>query len=136
MSVASPAGGAGPRKTWKETAAVIYDKVAAQWFIWGIGLAIGLAAAWPALGKKDGIIQAQYSVKYTAVIIIFLCTGMSLKTRVLVTAVAHLRAHLVTQVRAAAAACAPAPLRAALPRAPASTPPPSPPPCRRPSAWG
>lgn len=82
---------------WKARGRVIYRKVMDQWFIWGLGLAIAFAAAWPALGKTNGHIQAQYSIKYTAVIIIFLCTGMSLKTRVLANAVAQYKAHFLTQ---------------------------------------
>lgn len=69
-----------------------------HWFIVGIVLAIGLAAAVPDLGRAGGWIAAQYSIQYCAVIVIFILSGMSLKTRVLLNAAAKLPVHVLIQL--------------------------------------
>jgi solute carrier family 10 (sodium/bile acid cotransporter), member 7 len=82
---------------WKRGVAAVWKTLVEYWFIVGVGLAIGLAAALPDLGKKGGWIRSEYSVKYGAVIVIFLLTGISLKTKVLVSAFSSLKTHLVIQ---------------------------------------
>ncbi|KAJ3066021.1 hypothetical protein HDU98_010634, partial [Podochytrium sp. JEL0797] len=64
----------------------------------GLAFAIAFAAAWPALGKKGGYIRAEYSVSYGCVMLIFILSGMSLKTKVLVQSLANWKMHLVVQV--------------------------------------
>ena len=73
-------------------------KALEYWFILFVLLAIGIAAAWPNLGKNGGYLATQYSVKYGAVMIIFFLTGLSLKTRVLAQAFINWRLHLVVQL--------------------------------------
>lgn len=53
-----------------------------QWFIIGLGVVIGFAAAVPELGATNGYIRAEYSVKLPAIIIIFIISGIGLKTKV------------------------------------------------------
>jgi len=65
-----------------------------QWFLIGLGIVIGLAAAWPNLGKKKGIIHSEYSVKYGVTGLIFVLSGMGLKTRVLAGAIIFWKSHL------------------------------------------
>ncbi|EFJ48847.1 hypothetical protein VOLCADRAFT_43621, partial [Volvox carteri f. nagariensis] len=68
-----------------------------HWFILGLGFAIGFAAAVPDFGRKGGWIEAQWSIKYGAVIIIFFLSGLSLKTRALLNVMARLHVHLFIQ---------------------------------------
>ncbi|KAJ3057412.1 hypothetical protein HK097_007591 [Rhizophlyctis rosea] len=69
-----------------------------HWFLVGLVIIIGLAAAWPNLGRRGGIIRSEYTVKYVCVCLIFLLTGLALKTRVLAKALLAWRVHLVVQV--------------------------------------
>ncbi|KAG2484749.1 hypothetical protein HYH03_016496 [Edaphochlamys debaryana] len=75
----------------------VWDVVCEQWFILGLGFAIGFAAAVPDFGRNGGWIAAQWTIKYGAVIIIFFLSGCSLKTRALVNAAARLHVHLFIQ---------------------------------------
>ncbi|KAJ3037404.1 hypothetical protein HDV00_001711 [Rhizophlyctis rosea] len=59
---------------------------------------IGLAAAWPNLGRKGGILRTEYTVKYVCVCLIFLITGMALKTRVLAQSLLAWKVHLTVQI--------------------------------------
>lgn len=67
-------------------------------FIIGLGIAIGFAAAVPKLGATGGYIRAEYSIKLPAIIIIFIISGLGLKTKALLTAVGDLRIHFLVQV--------------------------------------
>lgn len=60
-------------------------------------MAVGFAAAVPRLGATGGYIRAEYSIKIPAIIIIFIISGMGLKTKALLTAAADLRIHLLIQ---------------------------------------
>jgi sodium/bile acid cotransporter 7 len=71
----------------------LYD----NWFVVGVCVAIGLAAAWPQLGRSHGYIQSQYTVKYGCVIVVFLLSGMGLKTEVLVQALQRPFLHTLVQ---------------------------------------
>ncbi|KAG1678624.1 hypothetical protein FOA52_012631 [Chlamydomonas sp. UWO 241] len=62
-----------------------------------MGFAIGFAAAVPNFGRTGGWIRSEYSVKYGAVIVIFLLSGMGLNTRVLLMAVKRLPLHTLIQ---------------------------------------
>lgn len=70
----------------------------ARRFIIGLGVAIGFAAAVPKLGATGGYIRAEYSVKLPAIIIIFIISGLGLKTKALLTAVGDIRIHFLVQV--------------------------------------
>ncbi|KNC51359.1 sodium/bile acid cotransporter 7 [Thecamonas trahens ATCC 50062] len=52
-----------------------------QWFLSGMLLAVILAAIYPEAGRNQAPLYPQYSVKYIAVGLIFLLSGLSLKTR-------------------------------------------------------
>jgi len=69
--------------TWRRAAARVLKWCWDQWFLLGLGVAIAFAAAVPQLGASGGWIQAQYSIKIPAIIVIFLISGIGLKTRVL-----------------------------------------------------
>lgn len=76
----------------------IVSYLIAQWLIFGLGLAIGLAAAFPSVGKNGGAIRAEYTVKWGAIALIFLLTGLSLSTRAFLNQALNWHLHLVTQV--------------------------------------
>jgi sodium/bile acid cotransporter 7 len=63
-----------------------------------LGIAIGFAAAVPKLGATGGYIRAEYSIKLPAIIIIFIISGLGLKTKALLSAVGDLRIHFLVQV--------------------------------------
>lgn len=67
------------------------------WFLLGLGLVIGLAWAFPQVGKSNGVIQAQYTVKWGAVIVIFLVSGLGIDVRVMLRTILRWRLHLVVQ---------------------------------------
>lgn len=75
---------------WKATAKK-------HWFLIGLFVVVGLAAAYPSLGKKNGIIRAEYTISYVAVGIIFLLSGLGLKTRALGEAIIYWKLILVVQ---------------------------------------
>ena len=69
------------------------------------------------VAKSKGKIHAEYSIKYAAVIIIFLLSGAGLKTRVLLDAATAWRIHLARSLashRCCASSALTAPARAAL----------------------
>ncbi|KAI9270817.1 putative sodium bile acid cotransporter [Sporodiniella umbellata] len=68
------------------------------WFLLGLGIVIGLAWAFPQVGKAHGDIQAQYTVKWGAVIVIFLLSGLGLEVSVMLKTILRWRLHLVVQV--------------------------------------
>ncbi len=68
-----------------------------HWFILGLGFAIGFAAAVPNLGKSGGWIRSEYSIKIPATVVIFILSGIGLKTKVLVTASSQLHVHALIQ---------------------------------------
>ncbi|KAG8936242.1 hypothetical protein FRC02_003534 [Tulasnella sp. 418] len=76
----------------------ITDYLIAQWFIFGLGLAIGLAAAFPKVGMANGSIRAEYTVEYGCIALIFLITGLSISTDALIRQAKNWRLHTMTQV--------------------------------------
>lgn len=60
-------------------------------------MGIGIAAAVPRLGATGGYIRAEYSVRIPATVLIFIISGMGLKTKALLNAAADLRIHLLIQ---------------------------------------
>lgn len=81
----------------KRAAIAIGSFLYENWFVVGICLSIALAAAWPELGRTHGYIQSQYTIKYGAVIVIFIISGMGLKTDVLVQSIKRPFLHLLVQ---------------------------------------
>lgn len=57
---------------------VICEYLLSQWFILGLGLAVGLAAAFPHVGMSNGPLKAQYTVEWGGIGLIFLITGVSI----------------------------------------------------------
>ncbi|KAJ3212146.1 hypothetical protein HK099_007797, partial [Clydaea vesicula] len=58
---------------------------------------IALAAVYPPLGKKGGILKTEYTISYGIVCLIFFLSGISLKSKVLAKATLDWKIHLITQ---------------------------------------
>ncbi|EFA08480.1 sodium/bile acid cotransporter 7 [Tribolium castaneum] len=58
----------------------VYDYLRKHWLLVGILTCIFFAGIYPELGSKNGPLHTEYSVKYGAVTVIFLISGISLKT--------------------------------------------------------
>ncbi|KAI8075622.1 putative sodium bile acid cotransporter [Thamnidium elegans] len=67
------------------------------WFLLGLAIVIGLAWAFPQVGKTNGDIEAQYTVKWGAVILIFLLSGLGLEVSVMLKTILRWRLHLIVQ---------------------------------------
>ncbi|KAI9218174.1 SBF-like CPA transporter family-domain-containing protein [Blastocladiella britannica] len=78
-----------PRSVWRA--------LKRQWFLVGVVAAILLGYLFPLLGKTNGPIHAEYTIKYGAVMVVFLLSGLGLKSQVLRLAFTHWRAHLLIQ---------------------------------------
>lgn len=68
-----------------------------HWFLIGLVLVTIIAAIYPNFGKKNGIIHAEITISYIAVMIIFLISGLSLKTKALKEALLYARLIFVVQ---------------------------------------
>lgn len=68
-----------------------------QWLLIALGVACLLAHFFPNVAKHGGIIRAEYTVMYGAVILIFLISGMSIPQKKLVTHILNWRLHILVQ---------------------------------------
>ncbi|CAG7848603.1 Uncharacterized membrane protein YMR034C [Serendipita indica DSM 11827] len=87
-----------PEKPEKPLWRRVLSYLIAQWLIFGLGLAILLAWAFPNVGKNGGAIRAEYTVKWGAIALIFLLTGLSLSTKAFLNQALNWHLHLVTQI--------------------------------------
>lgn len=76
---------------------VAYALFIRYWFLLGLAIVIGLAWAFPQVGKTNGDIEAQYTVKWGAVIVIFLLSGLGLEVSVMLRTILRWRLHLIVQ---------------------------------------
>lgn len=63
------------------------------WFFILLGVFVLLAYFFPQFAKQHGMIRAEYSIGYGAVAVIFLISGLSMKTKDLFSNILHWRAH-------------------------------------------
>jgi sodium/bile acid cotransporter 7 len=68
-----------------------------QDFLAGMLVMVLLASLWPEVGKKKGYLEAQYSLKYGVIPIVFLMSGIGLETSKLGIAIKSPSTHLFTQ---------------------------------------
>lgn len=71
----------------------VWDFALTNWFFVLLGVVIALAHLFPNFAKQGGMIRSEYSIGYGAVAIIFLISGLSISTKVLVENLSHWRAH-------------------------------------------
>ncbi|KAI8910820.1 putative sodium bile acid cotransporter [Gorgonomyces haynaldii] len=69
-----------------------------HWFLVGLVVAIGLAAAWPIAGSKNGPLRTDFLIGYAVTSMIFLISGLGMKTKVLSKALMHWKLILIVQV--------------------------------------
>jgi sodium/bile acid cotransporter 7 len=69
-----------------------------QWLLLALGLVILLAYFFPSVGKRGGHIRSEYTITYGAVIIIFLCSGLTLPFDKLVKHARNIRLHIIVQI--------------------------------------
>lgn len=89
---------APPVTRWTKIKKTSWQLFVKYWFLIGLGFVIGLAFAIPWVGKSYGSIQAQYTVKWGAVIVIFLLSGLGLDVKVMLRTILRWRLHLYVQV--------------------------------------
>ncbi|GAA5897826.1 Rch1p [Sporobolomyces salmoneus] len=88
--------GRGWRKGWKWIK-IVLGFLLDQWFVLGVGFVIGMAAAFPNVARTNGILKAQYTIKYLLVAIIFFVSGLTLPLRNLYRRAGDWKLHIVTQ---------------------------------------
>ncbi|KAG0227849.1 hypothetical protein BGW41_003664 [Actinomortierella wolfii] len=91
-----PASPGSPAK--KPLKSRLWDMWVKNWFLVGLVISIILAGFFPEWGKTGGPIKPEYSVKYGFTSMIFLLSGLGLKTKDLFISVINYRAHLMIQV--------------------------------------
>ncbi|WVW80214.1 hypothetical protein I302_102191 [Kwoniella bestiolae CBS 10118] len=69
-----------------------------NWFLIGIGVSIVLAWRFPNVAADGGVIKSEYSIKYGAISLIFLITGLTLSTKALYQQIRNWKLHLFTQL--------------------------------------
>ncbi|KAI8078855.1 SBF-like CPA transporter family-domain-containing protein [Halteromyces radiatus] len=87
-----------PKPLWIRVRQTAWQLFVKYWFLLGLAFVIGLAWAIPTVGKSYGSIQAQYTVKWGAVIVIFLLSGLGLDVKVMLRTILRWRLHLYVQV--------------------------------------
>ncbi|KAI8144034.1 SBF-like CPA transporter family-domain-containing protein [Fennellomyces sp. T-0311] len=85
------------QKKWRRLWNQFLHYLKQYWFLVGLGTVIGLAWAFPQVGKSNGAIEAQYTVKWGAVIVIFLLSGLGLEVKVMLHTILRWRLHLLVQ---------------------------------------
>ncbi|KAI7888548.1 SBF-like CPA transporter family-domain-containing protein [Mucor mucedo] len=68
------------------------------WFLLGLLVAIVFAILFPNVARKGGYIRAEWSIKWGAVVVIFLISGLSLRTKILAETILRIRLHLLIQI--------------------------------------
>ncbi|XP_017770286.1 PREDICTED: sodium/bile acid cotransporter 7-like [Nicrophorus vespilloides] len=76
----------------------VLEFVAKNWLLLGILLCIVFASVFPKLGSKGGPLKPEYTVKYGAVSLIFLISGLTLKTDSIFHTFKQYRLHLFIQL--------------------------------------
>ncbi|XP_074085283.1 sodium/bile acid cotransporter 7 isoform X7 [Macrotis lagotis] len=76
----------------------LLGRLAKEWFLLCVVLAIVLAKMDPAVGAKGGPLKPEITITYIAVSAIFFNSGLSLKTEELTSALMHIKLHLFVQI--------------------------------------
>ncbi|KAL9557649.1 hypothetical protein MBANPS3_001263 [Mucor bainieri] len=85
------------KKTLNRTKSIAKSAFLKYWFLLGLVIAILLAWQFPNVGRKGGYIRAEWSIKWGAVVVIFLISGLSLRTRILAQTLLRVRLHFLIQ---------------------------------------
>ncbi|CAO3587652.1 unnamed protein product [Absidia cylindrospora] len=83
------------KKGWGVKSKALLKK---YWFLLGLAFVILLATQFPDVARKGGYVHAEWSIKWGAVIVIFLISGLSLRTKILAQTILRVRLHFLIQV--------------------------------------
>ncbi|KAF1802956.1 SBF-like CPA transporter family-domain-containing protein [Mucor lusitanicus] len=86
------------KKTLNRVKSIAKSAFLKYWFLLGLVIAILLAWQFPNVGRKGGYIRAEWSIKWGAVVVIFLISGLSLRTRILAQTLLRVRLHFLIQL--------------------------------------
>ncbi|ORZ16882.1 SBF-like CPA transporter family-domain-containing protein [Absidia repens] len=87
------------KKGWKSKLGVKSKALLKKyWFLLGLAFVILLATQFPDVARKGGYVHAEWSIKWGAVIVIFLISGLSLRTKILAQTILRVRLHFLIQV--------------------------------------
>ncbi|OCF31664.1 sodium/bile acid cotransporter 7-B/bile acid cotransporter 7-B [Kwoniella heveanensis BCC8398] len=86
------------RARWTRYPKSVLGWMVDNWFLIGIGVSIVLAWRFPHVASDGGVLRSEYSIKYGAIALIFLITGLTLSTSSLYRQFRNWRLHLFTQV--------------------------------------
>ncbi|XP_062514243.1 sodium/bile acid cotransporter 7-B-like [Corticium candelabrum] len=76
----------------------LWARILGQWFLIGLVVSILAAKVQPEVGKKGGLLKPEITIKYIAVSVIFLNSGLSLRTDDLKKALFSIRLHAFIQI--------------------------------------
>jgi len=93
----SPASRDGPLASIADVAGQVRAFIDRRYFLVGVVTAVGLAALWPSIGRKGGILRPELTVAWGATCGIFLLAGISLPTNQLAAAALKLKEHALIQ---------------------------------------
>ncbi|KAI7861696.1 putative sodium bile acid cotransporter [Spinellus fusiger] len=68
------------------------------WFILGLGITLVIATLYPDIGRKNGYLHSEWTIKWGAVILIFLISGLSMRIQTLAKTAMKVRLHLLIQL--------------------------------------
>ncbi|KAI9246944.1 SBF-like CPA transporter family-domain-containing protein [Phascolomyces articulosus] len=86
------------RKFGKKSWIVAKSLFKRYWFLVGLAFVIMLAVLAPDVARQQGYIHAEWTIKWGAVIVIFLISGLSLRTQTLAKTVLRVRLHMLVQI--------------------------------------
>ncbi|KAI8375577.1 SBF-like CPA transporter family-domain-containing protein [Blakeslea trispora] len=86
------------KKFFSSAKRILWGLFLKYWFLLGLAIAIILAIFFPNVARKGGYIRAEWTIKWGAVIIIFLISGLSLRTKILAQTILRVRLHLLIQI--------------------------------------
>ncbi|KAI9310729.1 SBF-like CPA transporter family-domain-containing protein [Dichotomocladium elegans] len=86
------------RKCGQQTKRACGTLLKKYWFLLGLAFVILLSVEVPDVARYGGSIHSEWSIKWGAVIIIFLISGLSLRTQTLAKTVIRIRLHLLVQL--------------------------------------
>ncbi|KAI9492199.1 SBF-like CPA transporter family-domain-containing protein [Zychaea mexicana] len=98
VTIAPPPRSAAVKEKLRKAKAYSLVMLKKYWFLVGLAFVICLGYACPDIARKGGYIRAEYSIKWGAVIIIFIISGLSLRTRILTQTFMRVRLHLLIQI--------------------------------------
>ncbi|KAG2220281.1 hypothetical protein INT45_009896 [Circinella minor] len=98
VTIAPPPNSADRKEKLSKAKSLFFTLLKKYWFLLGLAFVIVLGYVVPDVARKGGYIRAEWSIKWGAVIIIFLISGLSLRTRILTQTFMRIRLHLLVQI--------------------------------------